>query len=93
MILTLRSLLCTNAVHDEEASAKAAAASADSGAPTISVIHCIRGHRPSGSRSCFGHSKEQRWIDTAYLFACSNEWIDIRTNIDVLLAFLHMEYR
>uniref|UniRef100_A0A6N2MJI6 HIT domain-containing protein n=1 Tax=Salix viminalis TaxID=40686 RepID=A0A6N2MJI6_SALVM len=32
---TVRSLLCTNAVHDEEASAKAAAASANSGAPTI----------------------------------------------------------
>ncbi|KAH8486226.1 hypothetical protein H0E87_025299 [Populus deltoides] len=30
-----RSLFCTNAIHDEEASAKAAAASADSGAPTI----------------------------------------------------------
>ncbi|KAB5532344.1 hypothetical protein DKX38_019014 [Salix brachista] len=33
--VTVQSLLCTNAVHDEEASAKAAAASADSGAPTI----------------------------------------------------------
>lgn len=30
-----RSLFCTNAIHDEEASAKAAAASADSGAPTM----------------------------------------------------------
>ncbi|CAK7337014.1 unnamed protein product, partial [Dovyalis caffra] len=30
-----RSLFCTKAIHDEEASAKAAAASADSGAPTI----------------------------------------------------------
>ncbi|KAJ6676277.1 HISTIDINE TRIAD HIT PROTEIN [Salix viminalis] len=33
--LSQRSLFCTNATHDEEASAKAAAASADSGAPTI----------------------------------------------------------
>uniref|UniRef100_A0A6N2N136 Uncharacterized protein n=1 Tax=Salix viminalis TaxID=40686 RepID=A0A6N2N136_SALVM len=33
--LSQRSLLCSNAVHDEEASAKAAAASADSGAPTM----------------------------------------------------------
>ncbi|XP_050232212.1 14 kDa zinc-binding protein isoform X3 [Mercurialis annua] len=30
-----RSLFCTNAVNDEEASARAAAASAESGAPTI----------------------------------------------------------
>uniref|UniRef100_A0A6N2NJI5 HIT domain-containing protein n=1 Tax=Salix viminalis TaxID=40686 RepID=A0A6N2NJI5_SALVM len=33
--LSQRSLFCTNATHDEEASAKAAAASADSGAPTM----------------------------------------------------------
>ncbi|KAB5532266.1 hypothetical protein DKX38_018936 [Salix brachista] len=33
--VAVQSLLCANVVHDEEASAKAAAASADSGAPTI----------------------------------------------------------
>ncbi|KAB5532261.1 hypothetical protein DKX38_018931 [Salix brachista] len=33
--VAVQSLLCANVVHDEEASAKAAAASADSGAPTM----------------------------------------------------------
>ncbi|KAF9671886.1 hypothetical protein SADUNF_Sadunf12G0097100 [Salix dunnii] len=33
--VTVQSLLCSNAVHDEEASAKAVAAGADSGAPTM----------------------------------------------------------
>ena len=68
MILTFRSLLCTNAVHDEEASAKSAAASADSGAPTMyhpSPVDYDGGLEKVGARQVgVGLCQETQFLDS-----------------------------